>query len=128
MLVALLAMVILPDLPTNSRGFTAEELEVAQLRLLEDVGEADTDAGNEGVFDGLMMAVKDVKIYVMMLTLTAYVVGLSFNAFFVSATWTRVSSPPDTRSLPSLKLLDTLMSPPYCSLRLLGSLPPSSPS
>jgi multisubunit Na+/H+ antiporter MnhC subunit len=30
------------------------------------------------------MAVKDVKIYLMMLTLTAYVIGLSFNAFFVS--------------------------------------------
>jgi hypothetical protein len=84
MLVAILAMFLLPDLPTNSRGFTEEELQVAQLRLLEDVGEADQDSAEEGVFDGLIMAVKDVKIYLMMLTLTAYVIGLSFNAFFVS--------------------------------------------
>jgi hypothetical protein len=84
MFVAILAMFLLPDLPTNSRGFTEEELQVAQIRLLEDVGEADQDSAEEGVFDGLFMAVKDVKIYLMMLTLTAYVIGLSFNAFFVS--------------------------------------------
>jgi hypothetical protein len=84
MFVAILAAFFLPDLPTNSRGFTEEELQVAQLRLLEDVGEADQDSAEEGVFDGLIMALKDVKIYLMMLTLTAYVIGLSFNAFFVS--------------------------------------------
>lgn len=48
------------------------------------MGEADEDSKEEGAFAGLFMAVKDVKIYLMMLTLTAYVVGLSFNAFFVS--------------------------------------------
>jgi hypothetical protein len=84
MFVAILAAFFRPDLPTNSRGFTEEELQVAQLRLLEDVGEADQDSAEEGVFDGLIMALKDVKIYLMMLTLTAYVIGLSFNAFFVS--------------------------------------------
>jgi hypothetical protein len=88
MLIALIAMVMLPDLPTNSRGFTAEELQVAQLRLVEDVGEADEDDVNAGAFDGLKMAVKDTKIYLMMFTLTAYVVGLSFNAFFPSLTGT----------------------------------------
>ena len=82
------AAFILPDLPTNTKGFTPEERELAQLRLMEDVGEADTDEANQGAFDGLKMAVKDVKIYLMMLTLTAYVVGLSFNAFFPSLTGT----------------------------------------
>lgn len=51
--------------------------------MTEDVGEADVDAEGQGPFDGLIMAVKDAKIYIMMLTFTAYVVGLSFNAFFV---------------------------------------------
>lgn len=83
MFVALLAAVILPDLPHNARGFTEEERAVAQLRMIEDVGEADTDAADQGAFDGLIMALTDYKIYVMMLTFTAYVVGLSFNAFFV---------------------------------------------
>ncbi|WVF73150.1 hypothetical protein IAT40_007969 [Kwoniella sp. CBS 6097] len=88
MFIGLMAFFILPDLPTNTRGFTEEEREVAQLRLLEDVGEADEDSAEQGAFSGLVMAVKDVKIYVMMLTLTAYVVGLSFNAFFPSLTGT----------------------------------------
>jgi hypothetical protein len=35
--IAIAAVFILPDLPTNSRGFTADELEVAQLRMTEDV-------------------------------------------------------------------------------------------
>jgi hypothetical protein len=84
MAIAISAAFILPDLPTNTRGFTKEELEVAQLRMTEDVGEADIDAEEQGPWDGLFMAVKDFKIYIMMITFTAYVVGLSFNAFFVS--------------------------------------------
>ncbi|KAJ6440109.1 allantoate permease [Purpureocillium lavendulum] len=88
MTVAISAAFILPDLPHNARGFTEEERMVAQLRMYEDVGEADKDAENQGAFDGLMMAVRDPKIYVMMLTFTAYVVGLSFNAFFPTLTGT----------------------------------------
>ncbi|KFY15560.1 hypothetical protein V492_01901 [Pseudogymnoascus sp. VKM F-4246] len=86
--IALSAAFILPDLPHNTRGFTKEELEVAQLRMTEDVGESDTDAEEQGVFDGLIMALKDPKIYMLMFTLTAYVVGLSFNAFFPTLTKT----------------------------------------
>ncbi|KAI4751566.1 MFS general substrate transporter, partial [Aureobasidium sp. EXF-8845] len=86
--IAISAALILPDLPTNSRGFTEEELMVAQLRMIEDVGEVDEDSTEDGVFDGLFMALKDPKIYVLMFTLTAYVVGLSFNAFFPSLTKT----------------------------------------
>jgi len=82
--VAISAAFILPDLPTNTRGFTEEELQVAQLRMTEDVGEADTDSAEQGVFDGLMMVLKDPKVYLMMFTFTAYTTGLSFNAFFVS--------------------------------------------
>lgn len=83
MFIAISAAFILPDLPTNARGFTEEERLVAQLRIIEDVGEADTDE-NETPWSGLLMALKDGKIYLMMLSFTAYVVGLSFNAFFVS--------------------------------------------
>jgi hypothetical protein len=85
MAVALSAAFVLPDLPHNTRGFTKVELELAQLRMVEDVGEADVDSEDQGPWDGLFMAVKDIKIYWMMLTFTAYVVGLSFNAFFVSS-------------------------------------------
>ncbi|KAL4763351.1 major facilitator superfamily domain-containing protein [Aspergillus foveolatus] len=88
MTIAIAAAIILPDLPSNTRGFTQEELEVAQLRMTEDVGEADVDSEDSGPWDGFFMAIKDVKMYIMMLTLTAYVVGLSFNAFFPSLTET----------------------------------------
>lgn len=37
MLVAIIAIFMLPDFPHNSRGFTQEELQLAQLRMLEDV-------------------------------------------------------------------------------------------
>ncbi|KAJ5175639.1 uncharacterized protein N7482_001516 [Penicillium canariense] len=88
MAIAVSSAFILPDLPTNSRGFTEEELLVAQLRLLEDVGEADTDSEEQSPFAGLIMSLKDFKIYIMMLSFTAYVVGLSFNAFFPTLTGT----------------------------------------
>lgn len=84
MVIAFFAAFILPDLPSNARGFTEDERLVAQLRILEDVGEADIDSDKQSLFAGLIMALKDFKIYIMMLPLTAYVVGLSFNAFFVS--------------------------------------------
>lgn len=84
MLLALTAAVVLPDLPHNTRGFTEDERLVAQLRMVEDVGEADTDSKEQGAAAGLFMAIKDTKVWLMMITLAAYVVGLSFNAFFVS--------------------------------------------
>lgn len=82
--IAVAAAFILPDLPHNTRGFTKEELEVAQLRMTEDVGVADVDSEDLGTYGGLWMALKDVKVYVMMLVFAVYVVGLSFNAYFVS--------------------------------------------
>ncbi|KAE8142521.1 major facilitator superfamily domain-containing protein [Aspergillus pseudotamarii] len=88
MFIAICAAIILPDLPNNTRGFTKEELDLAQLRMAEDVGEADVDSEDQGPWDGFFMAIKDIKIYIMMITFTAYVVGLSFNAFFPTLTGT----------------------------------------
>ncbi|EEY21542.1 pantothenate transporter liz1 [Verticillium alfalfae VaMs.102] len=82
MAIAIAAAFILPDLPHNSKGFTEEELQVAQMRMTEDVGEADADSAEQGALDGFYMAVKDYKIYLMMITFTTYVIGLSFNAYF----------------------------------------------
>jgi hypothetical protein len=67
MLIAIAAIFILPDLPHNSRGFTEEERAVAVLRMTEDVGEADEDSAEQSPWAGLIMAVKDAKIYIMML-------------------------------------------------------------
>ncbi|KAK5658306.1 hypothetical protein OQA88_2281 [Cercophora sp. LCS_1] len=86
--IALAAFFILPDLPHNTRGFTEEERLIAQHRMTEDVGEADADSADQKMFDGFFMVVKDPLVYVMMLTFTAYVVGLSFNAYFPTLTQT----------------------------------------
>ena len=113
MFLAILAAFILPDLPHNARGFTEEERQVAQLRMLEDVGEADTDGEELGALGGLKMALVDPKIYVMMFTFVAYVVGLSFNAFFVSLFISENQLGHFTNllySLPSLVLSDSDMS------------------
>lgn len=83
MVIAISAFFILPDLPRNARFLTEEERMVAQYRMTEDVGKADTDSANQGKFDGLIMTVKDPRVYVFMLTFTTFVLGLSFNAFFV---------------------------------------------
>lgn len=91
MFIALVAVFLLPDLPHNSRGFTEEERLVAQLRIIEDVGEADTDDKDAGVFDGFWMAVKDVKVYLMIVSLIAFVVMLSFNAYMVLLTSSKPS-------------------------------------
>lgn len=98
MAIAISAAFILPDLPHNSRGFTEEERQVAQLRMVEDVGEADADSEEHDAFYGLRLAVKDFKIYLMVLTFIAYIVGLSFNAFFVSGSLATLNETnPDSR-------------------------------
>jgi hypothetical protein len=84
MFIAFIAAFILPDLPHNTRGFSEDELRVAQLRMIEDVGEADVDAEGDGVFTGLNMAIRDPKIWLMILASFLFVCGLTFNAFFVS--------------------------------------------
>lgn len=82
--------------------------------MIEDVGEADTDSKELGVTGGLVMAMKDMKVWLMMFVLCAYVVGLSFNAFFVSA----ITQPPalqkfsnSCHSQHSLVLLDSTTFP-----------------
>ncbi|CAG9982447.1 unnamed protein product [Clonostachys byssicola] len=86
--IALAAAFILPDLPHNTRGFSEDELRVAQIRMIEDVGEEDVDSEHDGVFTGLIMCLKDPKIYVMILASFLFVCGLTFNAFFPTLTQT----------------------------------------
>lgn len=111
MFFALIAMFMLPDFPHNSkRGFTEEELKVAQLRMLEDVGEIDQDSKDEKWHTGFIMAVtvreggwkwyfalelwltdfQDWKIYILMGSLTTCVTGLSFN-MSVKVLWSLLS-------------------------------------
>ncbi|BGP05329.1 putative transporter [Rhodotorula toruloides] len=86
MAVAVISVFILPDFPHNSRGFSAEEKELAQLRMTEDVGMKDETTVS--TWTALKIALGDYKLHLMSLTLTAMVVGLSFNAYFPTLTKT----------------------------------------
>lgn len=79
--VAIVAGFMLPDMPHNSKGFTKEELDVAQFRLYEDTGEVDTDGQDQPITYGLQLALRTPRLYVLMLGLIAVVTGLSFNAY-----------------------------------------------
>lgn len=82
--VAFCAIFILPDFPATTRRkwLSEDERRLAMRRMEEDAGvgdEAETELGHTA---GLVMALKDWKVWWMALALTAQVVSLSFNAFF----------------------------------------------
>ncbi|GAA5973309.1 hypothetical protein JCM11641_003066 [Rhodosporidiobolus odoratus] len=85
---ALVAIPILPDFPHNTkRGFTKEELELAELRMTEDVGVKD-DTAKISTKKALWLAISDYKLWLMALSLTSMTIGLSFNQFFPQLTKT----------------------------------------
>jgi len=89
MLVAVIAIPILPDFPQTTKwGFTKQELQVAQLRMLEDTGEVDQDSSEDKWYTGFVLAVTDYKVYLLTIALTACIVGLSFNIYFPTLTKT----------------------------------------
>ncbi|KAG6884480.1 hypothetical protein C0992_006253 [Termitomyces sp. T32_za158] len=79
--VAILAIFILPDFPTNTRWLSAEERALALRRMEEDAGVGDEEQ-TEGQRSGFWLAVTDVKVWWLSVALTSEVVALSFNAFF----------------------------------------------
>lgn len=95
-LVAILAIFVLPDFPETSHGFLSpEEVRLAQFRMLEDVGISDDEESERqgSRFPGLFQALSDWKVYWLALALTSLVVSLSFNAFFPTLTATLGYSP-----------------------------------
>jgi len=91
--VALSAIFILPDFPTTTRWLSPLERKLALKRMEEDgglgVGDQDESepghAGNPATLNhgnGFWLAMTDLKVWWLALTLTSQVVALSFNAFF----------------------------------------------
>lgn len=97
MLVAVIAVFILPDFPQNSHWFlTSEEMRLAELRMQEDVGADDSDGGAQfksSRAPGLLEALSDWRVYWLALALTSLALSLSFNAFFPTLTATLGYSP-----------------------------------
>ncbi|KZV66456.1 MFS general substrate transporter [Peniophora sp. CONT] len=82
--VAIMAIFILPDFPETDRHLTSEERALAIRRLDEDAGLHKTPSleEDEGNGHGFWLAVHDWKVWLLAVTLASFVIALSFNAFF----------------------------------------------
>ncbi|KAF8915919.1 MFS general substrate transporter [Mucidula mucida] len=82
-LVAVIAIFILPDFPHTSSGWlTISEQALAIRRIQEDTGFYDKDTSVSQQISGLAIAVSDGKVWWLALTLTSLVCSLSYNAYF----------------------------------------------
>jgi len=80
---------ILPDMPKTTKWLTPNERELASWRLEEDIGQDDwTGSGDQKFFSGLTLAIKDVKVWIMMLLLFCMVFSGSVTNFFPSVVQT----------------------------------------
>ncbi|GME25006.1 MFS transporter [Neofusicoccum parvum] len=79
--VAIVAAVVLPDYPANTRWLTDEERSYAQWRLLDDTGEAD-HAGASTVMEGVKLALKDPRLYIFTLLQHLSLLTQTFQYFF----------------------------------------------
>jgi hypothetical protein len=78
--VALCAYFILPNFPRTTKWLTPEERELAVWRLAEDAGESDDD--HRSVLWGFKLAIKDVRVYILMLMITCIVSSGGVTNFF----------------------------------------------
>lgn len=88
-LVAIIAIFVLPDFPDSSHFLSEQETRLAILRMEEDVGVADAEgSGKKSQTAGLVLALTDWKVYWLAIALTSMVISISFNAFFPTLTAT----------------------------------------
>ncbi|KAK7513842.1 MFS transporter [Phyllosticta citriasiana] len=80
---AVLCAVVLPDYPMTTRWLSQEERAFAAWRLAVDVGEGDQVEG-VGVREGLIMALKDRKLYVFVLFQHCSLLTQAFQYFLPS--------------------------------------------
>ncbi|KAJ4168561.1 hypothetical protein NW754_010479 [Fusarium falciforme] len=78
---AMLAAFILPDYPHTTKWLTQEERAFAAWRLTQDISEADT-YGEQTVWDGVKMAVRDYRVYVFVLIQHVSLLSQTFQYFF----------------------------------------------
>lgn len=85
-LVAILAMFILPDFPANSGSWlTPLEIRLAELRMKESAGVTSAlkgDGESDNQFEGFILAMSDWKVWWLGVLLASLITSLSFNVFF----------------------------------------------
>jgi MFS family permease len=87
--VAFCCIFILPDMPKTTKWLTPEQRELASWRLEEDIGQDDwTGSRDQTFFSGFTLAIKDIKVWIMMLLLFCIVFAGSVTNFFPSVVQT----------------------------------------
>ncbi|TFK28782.1 tartrate transporter [Coprinopsis marcescibilis] len=82
-IVALIAISILPDFPETTTGWlTQEEKDLAIQRLAEDSIQHDKHGPPATMFSGLNLAMRDGKVWALALGMIPLVVSVSFHAYF----------------------------------------------
>ncbi|CAO2652486.1 Nn.00g007690.m01.CDS01 [Neocucurbitaria sp. VM-36] len=82
-IIAVSAFFVLPNFPRTTSWLTEEERQLAVYRLQEDIGEDDwTSAESQSFFNGLKLALMDIKTWVFTIMLLSVVSSASVTNFF----------------------------------------------
>ncbi|CZR65616.1 related to nicotinamide mononucleotide permease [Phialocephala subalpina] len=84
--IGIIAFPILPDYPTTTKWLSEKEVLIAEQRLVNDAGLADSEDVDEGIFYGLKLALTDPKVWLLALAYHTTIMGLSFSYFFPTIT------------------------------------------
>jgi len=88
----LLVPFILADYPATTGWLSDRDRVIAQGRLVKDVGILDnpdeSETTSKGVFHGLILAVGDIKVWLMAFMYFSYLIGLSFSQYLPTITKT----------------------------------------
>lgn len=84
--VAFVAVLILPELPATTRWLSHEERALGVVRMTEDIGvsddDVDTHGENKGALAGLIMAIKDPKVWMFALLAFTFSAAGGISAVF----------------------------------------------
>ncbi|KAI1135846.1 putative MFS transporter [Hypoxylon sp. FL0543] len=80
---AICSAFILPNYPATTKWLTPEERAYAQWRLVKDAGEAD-EANASSIKEGLLLALRDPRLYLFTLLQHASLLSQTFQYFFPS--------------------------------------------
>lgn len=100
------AYIILPDNPSNTKFLNQQEKDIIQWKLRRDIGTNDSDSeAKESSWSGFLLAVKDIKVWLVTLILTFLVAACGVTNFFPSVVQTLNFDKTTTLCLTA---------PPYC--------------
>lgn len=81
--IASICFFILPNFPRTTKWLSEEERQLAAWRLQEDIGVDDwTSSEEQSFWDGMFLAFKDIKVWILMICLLGIVSAASVTNFF----------------------------------------------